>query len=398
MAQITYANKVALNVNPEIADINKVTDSDMNMIRDVVNQNDTKLLVAVSSAAPDTCSTGDVYFNTTDNLLYAAIATNTWGSAGLLPTFNTIYAVISDRELYLFNGTTLVKVSGNSDFEPIGKVIPMALSTAPDGYLLCDGSTYTKSAYPDLYNALIGTSFIVDANSFTVPNIKGKVIVGLDSNDTDFDTLGETGGSKELQEHSHQIKGFRNTINGTGETIPVASFRNSDDDAGGAYTRTEGTGNSGNLQPYIVLNYFIKAQKLSGDVVLSESLPVGTVVEFDGQASDIPVGWEQIDTYSTSEVKTGQNWINGKPIYRKVFEINSYTPSTTSTISISSLNMDKLVNISGMTYDGTQHIPIPFANQNNEVNYVYRNGNSISYYLTYGTSATLTLEYTKTTD
>ena len=39
MAQITYANKVALNENPEVADINKVKDSDMNEIKQVVNDN-----------------------------------------------------------------------------------------------------------------------------------------------------------------------------------------------------------------------------------------------------------------------------------------------------------------------------------------------------------------------
>ena len=39
MAQITYADKVALNVNPEIAAINKVQDTDMNEIKKVVNEN-----------------------------------------------------------------------------------------------------------------------------------------------------------------------------------------------------------------------------------------------------------------------------------------------------------------------------------------------------------------------
>ena len=39
MAQITYTNKVALNENPEIAAINKVTDDDMNEIKSVVNAN-----------------------------------------------------------------------------------------------------------------------------------------------------------------------------------------------------------------------------------------------------------------------------------------------------------------------------------------------------------------------
>lgn len=39
MAQITYADKVALNVNSNIADINKVNASDMNEIKQVVNDN-----------------------------------------------------------------------------------------------------------------------------------------------------------------------------------------------------------------------------------------------------------------------------------------------------------------------------------------------------------------------
>lgn len=38
--KLTYANKVAINENAEIPDINKVTDSDMNEIKSVVNNND----------------------------------------------------------------------------------------------------------------------------------------------------------------------------------------------------------------------------------------------------------------------------------------------------------------------------------------------------------------------
>jgi hypothetical protein len=40
MAKITYENKVALNVNSDIADINKVNASDLNEIKGVVNTND----------------------------------------------------------------------------------------------------------------------------------------------------------------------------------------------------------------------------------------------------------------------------------------------------------------------------------------------------------------------
>lgn len=42
--KLTYANKVAINENPEIPDINKVTDSDMNEIKAVVNNNDDDMI------------------------------------------------------------------------------------------------------------------------------------------------------------------------------------------------------------------------------------------------------------------------------------------------------------------------------------------------------------------
>lgn len=110
MGKITYADKVALNDNPNIADINKVKDTDMNEIKNVVNQNETKLLLEVSNTAPAQCSTGDMYFNTSSNLIYTATATNTWGSTGVAPTLNTIYVVLSTNSTYAYNGTTLVSI------------------------------------------------------------------------------------------------------------------------------------------------------------------------------------------------------------------------------------------------------------------------------------------------
>lgn len=44
MSKITYANKVAINENAEIPDINKITDNDMNEIKTVVNNNDDELI------------------------------------------------------------------------------------------------------------------------------------------------------------------------------------------------------------------------------------------------------------------------------------------------------------------------------------------------------------------
>lgn len=77
----------------------------------------------------------------------------------------------------------------------------------------------------------------------------GRVPVGIDSNDTDFDTIGETGGSKEMQAHAHNlIVGYNSGGTAYGATVVGGTSR----DSLTGYVAQEGTGNSGNLQPYQV--------------------------------------------------------------------------------------------------------------------------------------------------
>jgi microcystin-dependent protein len=164
---------------------------------------------------------------------------------------------------------------------PPGLVSPYAGATGsvPSGWLLCNGQAVSRTAYSALY-AIVGTAYGSGDGSttFNVPNLKGRVPVGLDDTQTEFDTRGETGGSKthtlttaQLPSHSHTIPAHKHDINrattqaasGTGGGYEV-------DGAGAtAYTETENapadtTGNTGGgdphniLQPYLVLNYIIK--------------------------------------------------------------------------------------------------------------------------------------------
>jgi len=51
----------------------------------------------------------------------------------------------------------------------IGSLILYATGTAPNGTLLCDGSAYLRTDYPQLY-AVLASPYIVDANHFTTPS------------------------------------------------------------------------------------------------------------------------------------------------------------------------------------------------------------------------------------
>jgi len=142
-----------------------------------------------------------------------------------------------------------------------GITAEFAGDTAPDGWLLCDGAAISRTTYAALF-AVIGTKYGVGDGSttFNVPNIKGKGVVGYNSAEAEFDTLGKTGGEKahtltvtEIPAHTHGYKETNypsaggNDINGRYEN--------------GTYPQTQSTGGGGahnNLQPYIVLNHIIK--------------------------------------------------------------------------------------------------------------------------------------------
>ena len=51
MAKITYENKVALNVNSDIADVNKCNATDLNEIKNVVNENDDNTITNTNNIA-----------------------------------------------------------------------------------------------------------------------------------------------------------------------------------------------------------------------------------------------------------------------------------------------------------------------------------------------------------
>lgn len=85
------------------------------------------------------------------------------GPAGELTVDTTL------SKLRLHDGSTAggIEIGGM----PTGSIIPYAGSTAPAGYLLCDGSAISRSTYSALF-AIIGTTYGPgDGNStFNLPN------------------------------------------------------------------------------------------------------------------------------------------------------------------------------------------------------------------------------------
>lgn len=157
---------------------------------------------------------------------------------------------------------------------PTGVINQFAGSAAPTGWLLCDGALITRADYADLF-AVIGETYGAGdgTTTFALPNLKGKVLFGLDTADTAFDTLGESGGEKS---HTHplgsdsfamisndstgiRLKKVNTSSNWTPTTGSAANASTAN-----LGTTSLGTGLGGNtdststLPPYMVLNHIIK--------------------------------------------------------------------------------------------------------------------------------------------
>jgi len=177
--------------------------------------------------------------------------------------------VADDRvRVELSNNRLVVLGKSGGAGVPSGASMDFAGSVEPAGWFFEDGRSLLRSAYPSLY-AAIGTTYgAADVDHFNIPNQKGRVSVTRDPAQTEFDTLGETGGEKkhqltigELASHRHNNP-IAVVYNGNASANRSSFATNSPfwsmADPNNASAATGGDEPHNNLQPYIVLNTIIK--------------------------------------------------------------------------------------------------------------------------------------------
>jgi hypothetical protein len=95
-------------------------------------------LLTVSLGTPTTCATGDKYYNLTTDLIYTAIATDTWGQTGTTPASDTLYLDLTNSQKYVYNGTTLIPTSQSAPYY----IVSLTNGAAPYfTYTIFDGTT-----------------------------------------------------------------------------------------------------------------------------------------------------------------------------------------------------------------------------------------------------------------
>ena len=192
---------------------------------------------------------------------------------------------------------------------PIGGIIPYAGANPPRGFLFCDGSEVDRTKFPELFD-IIGTTYngttpLIGANTFRIPDLRGRFALGRDNMDnagtvptilgnfvdagggtagrvpdTKAQTLGGDAGQSSvtlaltnLPEHSHTLSSSRQdysaiavttTIDpaattGLGPTAPGQAQYLKDS---GGIKKPSGTALGtaiGIMNPYLTINYIIRS-------------------------------------------------------------------------------------------------------------------------------------------
>ena len=173
--------------------------------------------------------------------------------------------------------TQFTVLDGTDGGSSVGDVVEM-LPTASWGQDLADALTkehdrdgsHNSTAFTNFANALypigsIYTNAVVSTNPSTllgfgtwVEFATGRVLVGVDTGQSEFDSLGETGGEKthilttaEMPSHSHTAPTY-NGVGGGGYEVPATNY-GYDYIAGAPTSSTGGGGAHNNLQPYITV-------------------------------------------------------------------------------------------------------------------------------------------------
>ena len=168
-----------------------------------------------------------------------------------IPGYNEPADVVAAFQSYSTQLTTMLP--------PIGSILPFVGKVAPAGWLICNGASYKTASYPTLA-ALMGAT----ADSFNVPNLVGRTIVGVDPSKPAMDNPLDTGGAGEvtlleenLAKHKHAIGGHVHGLTGTvtvADATAAHSHTGSAKSAGAhqhntGYTTKGGQGTSGSSIP-----------------------------------------------------------------------------------------------------------------------------------------------------
>ena len=283
-------------------------------------------------------------------------------------------------EIYTENGTKKKRaLTGNGYGLPLGTWISYE-GTCPDGFIESE-QTFNTTTYASLY-AMLGTnkvparfdhSRLGDYEAITISSdANNPTVMPYDGFLTLAGNSGGSGGFLSLWINGESIKwGGENTTNVSRSSVTVP-FKKGDS----LYFST--------TQPNYELESIVAYYKRHLAIKATPAY-----VEPD-TVSDMVNTLRTQDSYSTEEVNTGKKWIDGKPIYRKVFTNLSQLPA--GFVNLTPIgDIDKIINRFYVSNGVTNASTLQTGENNGYITVAHSGSSTISI-------TAIVLEYTKTTD
>jgi len=143
---------------------------------------------------------------------------------------------------------------------PAGTVQSYAGANTPDGWLICDGTEYQQADYPELFEA-IGQTWGGATGTFFVPDLRGRVTIGVSAAHDLADTGGEETHTLTIGEMPSHVHGYSKpeipTLVFEPGEVPVSTIDLFPDITGS----TGGDEAHNNMQPFAVVQWIIFAAR-----------------------------------------------------------------------------------------------------------------------------------------
>jgi microcystin-dependent protein len=164
---------------------------------------------------------------------------------------------------------------------PVGTISMLGHASPPAGWLICDGAAVSRSTYADLF-AVVGVGHGIGDGSttFNLPDLRGRVPMGLNASDPWFDVMSDYAGNSTHTLTAAEVPNAWGNINWHGgnsrtsawhaggtfwENGVIQAYANPQYVYSGAFSSGYinfnyggGGGAHNNLQPYAAMHYAIR--------------------------------------------------------------------------------------------------------------------------------------------
>lgn len=291
------------------------------------------------------------------------------------------------------NGKTYDVGGGGGSGIPLGGWTSFENDTAPNDEWLEAGTTFDSDTYPEMY-LYLGDNTVPERYDHSRPS--KDVITQKFNNSTSLSYTLLYDALVTLQADDYRYIFTCTLPDGTFKTLDNTGVHTADS-LSITIELPKGTVITGSSSYYkaLAITYYTHPMFIKATTTASSYTPSSAVQEIKDYTKDYV---DAKNSYSTTETLTGGTWLDGKPIYRKVFTGLNITLSSTSWTNTTILKGDikQIISCHGMRESDNTLYSIDASRCSSNSNYLqlaYYGGGSYP-----SNMSILIIEYTKTTD